>query len=200
MTRKKGEKESRKIINLVKTIMEELHGPDLANQAFSSKSQKREHVNIRHVMFYFLVKEQGVPGHLLSEIFNKNHATIIWSCKKVQDYIDTEPIFVRDYITPLRETFKKYHLLKMPVREYIVLANKWFKMNLYDELKQITEDMEEKAYNMMALINDVENDGYRITRNPDTILVPSGTKEEELSMEITILRKTYGFMVQTEIV
>lgn len=57
------------------------------------KTHEREIVEPRQIAMYFTKRKTNMSLYAIGDEFNKNHATVLHACKKVQNIIDTDKKF-----------------------------------------------------------------------------------------------------------
>lgn len=93
------------VLNALNQAIYECYGHDL--EYYSSKSRKREFVDVRQMAMYLYHEETGFSLNEVGEIFNKHHSTVIFAYNNVKDLIKFDRGYARDFKT-LKESFKKY--------------------------------------------------------------------------------------------
>lgn len=93
------------VLNALNQAIIECYGHDL--DYYSSKSRKREFVDVRQMAMYLYHEETGFSLHEVGEIFNKHHSTVIFAYNNVRNLMKIDRGYARDFDT-LKESFKKY--------------------------------------------------------------------------------------------
>ena len=70
---------------------------DMTFEQLYSKSRKRDLVEKRMVLMYTLRKSVGMTLHKIASSLNKNHATIIYAVKSIENFIQVYPHIQRYY-------------------------------------------------------------------------------------------------------
>lgn len=93
------------VLNALDRAICECYGHDL--EYYSSRSRKREFVDVRQMAMYLYHEETGYSLNEVGEIFGKHHSTVIFAYNSVKDLIRFDRGYKKDFET-LKETFKKY--------------------------------------------------------------------------------------------
>lgn len=180
-------------------------GERITYRAFHVRTKKQNVMDVRYIIIYVMVEKYKVHYMTIGNYFNRStltnrhnfarHAHLMIRDKlygtnaEITQSVDEFMMKCEGFDNEYRHTLQEFHDLSI----------KWYHMRMYDEFEQITKEMETKVNSLPNLIQDLENNGYVVDRNPDIIYVPSGTEEENLPLEMKILRNKYGFMIQTQI-
>lgn len=93
------------VLNALNQAIYECYGHDL--EYYSSKSRKREFVDVRQMAMHLYHEATGFSLHEVGEIFHKHHSTVIFAYNQVENLLSYDRAFSKDYEL-LEETFKKY--------------------------------------------------------------------------------------------
>src|SRR5690606_15122069 len=66
-----------------------------------TKSRRREHITYRQILHYICSNDYNIPVNTVARYFNVSHGTILNSCKRVNNYLDTEKGFRDKHYLPL---------------------------------------------------------------------------------------------------
>lgn len=188
------------IFRIIKRLLEEIHGPSDVEKALYDSRTNRHRSCIRQSAWYILVYREAVPMDFIEKKFNKRRATIIFGIRTMRNYMKVKDNIAFEYLVPLEMLYEK-HMAHFPSSSrYMKIIDRWKAISTITELEQFTETMEKKANNINELISETTKEGYKITRKPDTVYVPFGTEEKDLSFNVRALRNKHGFMIQTEII
>jgi chromosomal replication initiation ATPase DnaA len=75
---------------IINTILE-FHG--VGFEGISLYSRKREIVDVRHIINYFLTVKNDLTFFVIADIFKKDHTTVMHSRKQVESWIATDKYF-----------------------------------------------------------------------------------------------------------
>jgi chromosomal replication initiation ATPase DnaA len=75
-----------------------------------SDARNKEFKTIRHVAFYILRKYRKLSYPEIGALFNRDHATIIWGCRKAQDFIDVKDSYFISIYNKFEKPFKELPL------------------------------------------------------------------------------------------
>ena len=78
-------------VMLIKEVVSKIYNINF--QEMVKKSRQRHRVDARHALCYFLRKYTNLSYKNIGKVLeNRNHATILSSCRTYQDFLDTEEV------------------------------------------------------------------------------------------------------------
>ncbi len=66
---------------------------DITLEALTGKTRLRQVVEARYILFYILHKIQGKTSVYVSNLFNRNHATVLHGCNTIAGFIEFDKKF-----------------------------------------------------------------------------------------------------------
>tara|TARA_R100000458_G_C8239463_1_gene218933 strand:- start:377 stop:835 length:459 start_codon:yes stop_codon:yes gene_type:complete len=126
---------------------------DLTIEELFSKSRKREIVDKRMVLAYLLRTSLGMTYHDIGEALKKNHATIIYAIKNLENFITVYPHIKRLYdigegcMLKHKENLVEFY--KIPIRSEIERQRKLVEIlldnneKLQTKIKKLKEELYE---------------------------------------------------------
>tara|TARA_Y100000361_G_C10950610_1_gene233561 strand:+ start:243 stop:590 length:348 start_codon:yes stop_codon:yes gene_type:complete len=79
----------KKIEKIINEIVEEDY--NITPEVLWSSNRRMAVAFCRQCIYYTLHKVMGISSNSCGEILNKDHGTILYGAKKIQDYLDVDP-------------------------------------------------------------------------------------------------------------
>lgn len=83
------------------------YGQELCDLQHTSKCRNRDLVKTRQLTMFFLKEMTGMTILRIGQIYSKDHATVVHSCKQVRNLYDTDKLY-RTEVDELRAIMLKY--------------------------------------------------------------------------------------------
>ena len=83
------------------------------------KTRKREHVDARRIAYMIFRETQFYTFEKIGELFNRNHATVLFGIRSGQSLIDFDPKFKENYLQCLAE-IRTINTEKEQIRQIIL--------------------------------------------------------------------------------